>query len=69
MTEESARKIANGMLAAAVLGAAYVVVTRPALRRVAWQLAKASLTGALPAWFAKEVREAWIESGRRTRTL
>ncbi len=69
MTDNSATKVANLVLAAAVLGAAYVVATNPPLRRLAGQLARVGLTGALPAWFAREVREAWVESGRRTRTL
>lgn len=69
MTEDSARTVANVVLAAAALGAAYVVLRKPPLRRLAWQLAKVGLTGAFPTWFAKEVREAWIASGRRTHTL
>jgi hypothetical protein len=69
MTEESARKIANVVLGAAVLGAAYVIVTTPPLRRLASRLARVALTGTLPAWLGKEVQQAWMESGRRTGTL
>lgn len=69
MNENSARTAANLVLAAAALGAAYVVLRTPPLRRRAWQLAKAGLTGALPGWLAREIREAWLDSGRRTRTL
>lgn len=69
MNENSARTAANIVLAAAALGAAYVVSRNPPLRRWVWRLAKAGLTGALPAWFAREVREAWLESGRRTSRL
>jgi hypothetical protein len=69
MTEESARKVANVILGAAALGAAYVVVANPPLRRLAWRLARTALTGTLPAWIGKEVNQAWTESGRDTRTL
>jgi len=33
---------------------------------MAWRLAVTALTGALPAWFEREVRDAWRESGHRT---
>lgn len=69
MTEESARKVANVILGAAAVGAAYVVATNPLLRRFVWRLARTALTGTLPAWLGKEVHEAWIESGRRNGTL
>jgi hypothetical protein len=69
MTEESARKVANVILGAAALGAAYVVVRNPPLRRLAWRLAMTALTGTVPAWIGKEVHEAWIESGRDAGTL
>ena len=64
MTEESARRIANIVLAAAAVGATYVVVTTPPLRRLAWRLAAVALTGAIPAWLQHEVKQAWAESGR-----
>jgi hypothetical protein len=69
MTEDSARKVANVILGAAALGAAYIVVSTPQLRRLAWRLARTALTGTLPAWLGKEVHQAWIESGRGTGTL
>jgi hypothetical protein len=69
MTEESARKVANVILGAAAVGAVYLVVTNPALRRLAWRLARTALTGTLPAWLGKEVHQAWVESGRGTGTL
>jgi hypothetical protein len=69
MTEESARKVANVILGAAAIGAAYVVVTKPPLRRLAWRIVKTALTGSLPAWLGKEVHHAWIESGRGTGTI
>ncbi len=69
MTEESARRVANVILGAAALGAAYVVATNPRLRRLAWRLARTALTATLPAWIGKEVHQAWTESGRGTGTL
>lgn len=69
MTEDSARKAANVILGASAIGAAYVVVTNPPLRRLAWRLARAALTVTLPAWIGREVRQAWIESDPRTSTL
>ena len=65
MTEENARKVANVILAAAVLGVAYYIVRTPQLRRMAWGLATTALTASLPAWINREVRVAWTESGRR----
>ena len=63
MTNERAEQAANIVLAAAAIGVAVVVMRTPALRRVAWRLAVTALTGSLPAWVAKEVRNAWSESG------
>jgi hypothetical protein len=65
MTDENARKVANVILGAAALGAAFYIVRTPPLRRIAWRLAVAAVTGTIPAWLAREVREAWTESGRR----
>ncbi len=64
MTEDTARTVANVVLAAAAVGAAYVVVTTPPLRRLAWRLAVTALTGTLPVWLRHEVQQAWVESGR-----
>ena len=64
MTEETARNVANTLMGVAAIGAAYVVLSRPALRRLAWRLALTALTGTLPAWLGGEIRRAWAESGR-----
>ena len=56
MTEDTARTVANVVLAAAGVGAAYVVVTTPPLRRLAWRLTVVALTGTLPLWFRQEVQ-------------
>lgn len=67
MTDDTARRVANTAMGLAAVGAAYVVLSRPPLRRLAWTLALTALTGALPAWFNYEVRQAWADSGRRMR--
>ena len=64
MTEDSARTVANVILAAAALGATYYVLKTPALRRLAWRLAVTGVTATLPAWISTEARRAWAESGR-----
>jgi hypothetical protein len=64
MTEKTATTIANGVLAAAAIGAAYVVLRTPSYRRMAAGLAVTALTGALPTWFGRELRTAWAASAR-----
>jgi hypothetical protein len=59
MTQTSAEKIANVVIGAAALGAAYYVLKTPRLRRIAWQMSVAALTGRLPAWITREIRESW----------
>jgi hypothetical protein len=68
MTEDSARKTANVVIAAAALGAAVIVLRNPKLRRLCWQLARQYASGPLPAAVAMTVRDAWNESGRSPRT-
>jgi hypothetical protein len=65
MTQETARKVADGILVAGAVVAAYYVIKTPRLRRMAWGLAAHALTGTLPVWFSTEVRQAWAASGRR----
>jgi hypothetical protein len=65
MTEATARKVANVALTVAVVGAAYVILKTPGLRRLAFGLAASALTGTVPAWVANEVQQAWMESGHR----
>jgi hypothetical protein len=64
MTEQTANRIANVVLAAAALGAAYVIVRTPPLRRMAGGLLLAGLTGTAPAWLNRQLRDAWEASGR-----
>jgi hypothetical protein len=65
MTHDRAEQVANVLLAAAAAGVAVYVIRTPSLRRLAWRLAVTAVTGTLPAWFAREVRHAWTESGHR----
>lgn len=67
MTDDTARKVANAAMGLAALGAAYVILSRPPLRRLALRLALTALTGALPGWLNQEVRQAWAHSGRQMR--
>ena len=66
MTEDSARTVANVVLGAAAIGAAVIILRTPALRRLAFGLARTALTVGIPAWVSKEVREAWQDAGTRS---
>jgi hypothetical protein len=57
--EESARTVANVILATAALGAAVVVLRTPPLRRLAFGLARTAITTTIPVWLAREVKQAW----------
>lgn len=65
MREETARTIANVVVGAAVLGAAVVILRTPALRRLAFGLARTAIVTGIPAWLTREVTEAWQASDRR----
>jgi hypothetical protein len=58
---------ANVILGIAAAGAAYYVLRTPRLRRMAFQLAGAALTGTVPAWLGGELHRAWTASGARSR--
>lgn len=62
MTESTAEKAATVVVGVAVAGAAWYVLRTPALRRTAWRLAAASLTGTVPAWFRREIEAGWQAS-------
>jgi len=66
MTDQRAEQVANVLLTAAAVGVVAYVVKTPPLRRIAWRLAVTALTGALPTWFRREVRDAWRASAHRT---
>ncbi len=62
MTQSSAEKIANVAIGVAAAGAAYYVLRTPRLRRLAWQLTVAAITGTLPAWIGQEIKAGWEAS-------
>jgi hypothetical protein len=64
MTQATAEKVANVLIGAAVVGTAYYVVKTPPLRRLAWRLTIAALTGTIPTWLVQEIRNGWEASAR-----
>jgi hypothetical protein len=62
MSDETAEKIANVVLGAAAVGAAWYIARTPELRRVALGILRTSLTVTLPAFLVNEVRQAWADS-------
>jgi hypothetical protein len=68
MTEKTATLIANVVLGAAAIGAAYAVITTPRLRRFAVGLAITGLSSTLPVWFGRELQQAWMDSGTHGRS-
>jgi hypothetical protein len=64
MTDATARTVANVVLASAAVAAAYVVLTRPPLRRLAFRAVRLWLGASLPVYLANEARLAWMESAR-----
>jgi hypothetical protein len=64
LDEDTARTVANVVVGAAALGAAVLILRTPALRRLAFGLARTALTVSIPAWLSHEVQTAWSESGR-----
>ena len=66
MTDENARTVANVVLVSAGAAAAYVVLTKPPLRRFAFKMFRFWLGASLPVYLVHEAREAWVESGRRS---
>lgn len=61
---DNARILADVIVGAAALGAAVVILRTPALRRLAFGLARTALTVTIPAWLSREVQQAWTESAR-----
>jgi predicted lysophospholipase L1 biosynthesis ABC-type transport system permease subunit len=66
MTQSSADKIATVVVGVVAAGAAYYVLRTPQLRRAAWRLGVAALTGTIPAWVSQEIKASWEASGRRS---
>lgn len=64
--EDTARTVANVIVGAAALGAAVIILRTPALRRLAFGLARTALTVTIPVWMTREVQEAWADTARRS---
>ena len=65
MTEIQARRVANAIIASAGVALAFVVVTNPRLRRIAWGATFAWLGGQnVGGYLATQAGRAWAESGR-----
>ena len=64
MKEDTARTVANVLMGAAAIGAAVVILRTPALRRLAFGLARAAIVTGIPAWLSREITQAWEESER-----
>jgi hypothetical protein len=47
------------------VAAAYLVLTRPPLRRLAFKAVQLWLGASVPAFLLTQAREAWVESGNR----
>jgi uncharacterized membrane protein YedE/YeeE len=64
MTRSAARSVANVVLISAGVAAAYVVITRPPLRRLAVNGLRWWLGASIPAYLTSQVRDAWVQSAR-----
>ncbi len=64
MRDETARTVANVIVATAGLATAYVVITTPPLRRAAVRAVRWWLGASLPVFVLMELRRAWNESDR-----
>ena len=67
MTDANARTAANVIIVSAGVAAAYVIVTRPPLRRLAFRAVEFWLGASLPVFLINQARAAWTESGDRQR--
>ena len=65
MTEANARTVANVILVSAGVAAAYVILTKPPLRRLAFRAMEFWLGASIPVFLLTQAREAWVESGSR----
>ena len=65
MTDANARTVANVVLVTAGVAAAYVILTKPPVRRLAFLAMEFWLGATLPVFLLTQAREAWVESGSR----
>ena len=64
MTDANARIAANVVLVSAGTAAAYLILTKPPLRRLAFRAVQYWLGASVPVFLLTQAREAWVESGR-----
>ena len=64
MTDARARAVANVVLVSAGVAAAYVVMTTPPLRRLAFRATRLWLGASVPLYLLEQTRRAWVESAR-----
>ena len=64
MTSANARTAANVVLATAGVAAAYVILTTPSLRRLAFRGLQVWLGASVPSYLLDQTRQAWVASGR-----
>jgi hypothetical protein len=64
VTSASARTVANVVLVSAGVAAAYVVMTTPPLRRLAFRATRLWLGASVPLYLLEQTRRAWVESAR-----
>ena len=65
MTDANARIAANVVLVSAGAAAAYLILTKPPLRRLAFRAVQYWLGASVPVFLLTQAREAWVESGSR----
>ena len=65
MTDKSARTVANLLVASAGAAAAYMVVSRPPVRRALFAAMRLWLGAGIPLYLLAETHRAWVESGPR----
>jgi hypothetical protein len=65
MDDQRARTAANVVLATAGVAAAFVILTKPPLRRLAFRAIELWLGASVPVYLLNQARGAWVESGRR----
>jgi hypothetical protein len=67
MTDANARAAADLVLLSAGAAAAYVVLTRPPLRRLAFAAIRYWLGASVPIYLLAQARQAWAASGNQAR--
>jgi len=69
MTSDNARTVANVVLVSAGVAAAYVILTTPSLRRLAFRGAQLWLGASVPDYLVNQTRQAWVASASSTHRL